>query len=89
MPSAGYFHFYGLMGFLFMSNNWEVSMPSAGYFHFYPVDSYGNAGTNKLCQCPQRAIFISTQGKNKMKENKRNVSMPSAGYFHFYSEKDF
>ena len=62
----------------------SVSMPSAGYSHFYGAIVGGIAGL-AMCQCPRRAILISTISfSNGTVIKFRFVSMPSAGYSHFY-----
>ena len=83
MPSAGYFHFYSNLSFYEKAIALRVSMPSAGYFHFYFYQFVGIGRYESLCQCPQRAIFISTI-LSKDISIVNSVSMPSAGYFHFY-----
>ena len=60
MPSAGYSHFYRFSD-LFGSHTVGVSMPSAGYSHFYKATvQIREAYTGRVCQCPRRAILIST-----------------------------
>ena len=63
-----------------------VSMPSAGYSHFYDVSQNSLLSLLKiLCQCPRRAILISTYWRCRRHRDSCNlVSMPSAGYSHFY-----
>ena len=46
----------------------KVSMPSAGYSHFYKTNS-SNLESLVGCQCPRRAILISTQMKFKVKDS--------------------
>ena len=38
----------------------SVSMPSAGYSHFYKYVEWRKRTCGKMCQCPRRAILIST-----------------------------
>ena len=38
-----------------------VSMPSAGYSHFYGENGYRTGLRGYVCQCPRRAILISTR----------------------------
>ena len=49
------------LGFLVQ---FRVSMPSAGYSHFYiSASPYVISKKEITCQCPRRAILISTQAK--------------------------
>ena len=84
MPSAGYSHFYQDSHSRIRQGDIWVSMPSAGYSHFYLTRLVRRRAT-RLCQCPRRAILIST-GRDLYADNYYdcNVSMPSAGYSHFY-----
>ena len=92
MPSAGYSHFYLIkvnpcVGFklrFLKKTETGVSMPSAGYSHFYGIGPMMSAYIYSRCQCPRRAILISTEDGYDTSSN-RFVSMPSAGYSHFYS----
>ena len=43
-----------------------VSMPSAGYSHFYRKELQAAIEQLEVCQCPRRAILISTQ-KTKLR----------------------
>ena len=62
MPSAGYSHFYHHQkGGNGARDN--VSMPSAGYSHFYLSTLSQEVAENIECQCPRRAILISTKSK--------------------------
>ena len=60
-------------------------MPSAGYSHFY-LSAEETAQLKQLgvCQCPRRAILISTHRTKCGIALPSSVSMPSAGYSHFY-----
>ena len=60
MPSAGYSHFYRFQKSRGLEKMYMVSMPSAGYSHFYNVLSNEINQVRNECQCPRRAILIST-----------------------------
>ena len=54
-----------------------------GLFSFLPKEFLANNRIGWVCQCPRRAILISTDFSLHLR-SKIMVSMPSAGYSHFY-----
>ncbi len=64
-----------------------VSMPSAGSSHFYRYNNWEGRQLVAVCQCPRRALLISTMHSKKNSFTSIKVSMPSAGSSHFYVGK--
>ena len=84
MPSAGYSHFYRY-------DIEEPKIPKKGVNALGGLFSFLQPSLNiywmtegTVCQCPRRAILISTDYQMKCNFHLDYVSMPSAGYSHFY-----
>ena len=58
-------------------------MPSAGYSHFYAVAVAKFKGLDFWCQCPRRAILISTKEKGRFLKILRGGVNALGGLFSF------
>ena len=66
MPSAGSSHFYMWKESSLQKVLMKVSMPSAGSSHFYSGIISSDCSRSSGCQCPRRALLISTFPKKEM-----------------------
>ena len=86
MPSAGYSHFYLGAGSGGACNRHLCVNALGGLVSCLQEVSLITLAFAIVCQCPRRAILISTFTTRRL-GYVWFVSMPSAGYSHFYRQK--